>query len=236
MLLPYSSEITHSNRLLDGLPRADRERMLAGCVPVLLKFEEVLAEPGETIRHVHFPSASFISLVAPIGAVSLEVALVGNEGMVGMPLALGVGFSPVHVLVQGAGPAWRMTASRFKRELARSPPLSRALGRYVFVRISQLAQTAGCNRFHVVEERLARWLLMTADRAHSPHFKVTHEFLAYMLGVRRVGITKAASALQARKLIRYSRGDVTVLDRAGLEQASCGCYRTDLDIYARMFG
>lgn len=236
MQLPYSQDVVHSNRLLDGLPRKDRERMLAGCVPVLLKFAEVLAEPGKAIRHVHFPSDSFISLIAPIGATRLEVALAGNEGMFGLPLALGVDSSPVHARVQGAGPALRMSARRFKSELARSAPLRRALGRYIYVRLSQLAQVAGCNRFHVVEERLSRWLLMTADRAHSQSFHVTHEFLAYMLGVRRVGITKAAGALQARKLIRYARGNVTILDRAGLERASCGCYRADLDSYASMFG
>ncbi len=225
-----------ANRLLAALPRKDRESVFKGCMPVELGFEEILAEPGDTIGHVHFPTHSFISLLTPMGATSIEVALVGDEGMFGLPIALGVGVSPVRALVQGAGPALRMTAARFRSELARNGALKRAVGRYAYVTMSQLGQTAGCNRFHLVEARLARWLLMTADRAHSLAFYITHEFLAFMLGVRRVGITKAASALQKRGLIRYARGNLTILDRPGLEAASCACYRADLDVYGKMFG
>ncbi|MGZ5036500.1 MAG: Crp/Fnr family transcriptional regulator [Usitatibacter sp.] len=230
------NDLSKTNRILASLPRKDRESVLAGCSPVELSLGEVLAEPGDSIGHVHFPTRSFISLTAPMGRSSIDVALVGDEGMAGLPLALGVGISNVRVLVQGAGPALRMTATRFRTELGRNGALRKALGRYAFVSMSQLGQAAGCNRFHLVEARLARWLLMTGDRAHSPSFYITHEFLALMLGVRRVGITKAASALQERGLIRYSRGNLTILDRDGLEAASCPCYRADLTVYGQMFG
>jgi hypothetical protein len=169
------------------------------------------------------------------GKDNLEVALAGNEGLYGVPVALGVLESPVHALVQGSGPAWRMSAAAFRRELIRMPALRECIDRYIHVLMTQLIQTAGCNRFHVVEQRVARWLLMTSDRAHSATFRITHEFLAYMLGVRRVGITEAASALQRRELIGYKRGILTILDRKGLERAACSCYRSDLATYKRTF-
>ena len=233
--MPSAKPVPAANHLLAGLPQTDRKRFLAGCETVELAFAEVLAEPGERMQHVYFPTASFISLVSPIdGRPGLEVGLVGDEGMLGISLALGVNVSPVHAVVQGAGPALRMDAERFCRELEQNHALQQELQRYVYVVLTQLAQTAACARFHVVGARLARWLLMTQDRAHSNEFHVTHEFLAYMLGVRRVGVTKAATALHKQKLISYSRGNITILDSGGLKAAACGCYAVDKATYVRM--
>lgn len=224
------------NRLLDALPGIDRRRVLAASDQVELLFADVLYIPGQTLEHVYFPLGCFISLIMPIDDTSLEVGLVGSEGMFGTSLALGVNVSPVRAVVQGAGSALRMGATPFCRELGRSPALQCEIDRYVFVRVSQLAQTAGCTRFHLIEARLARWLLMTQDRARANTFHITQEFLGLMLGVRRVGVTKAAISLQERSLIRYSRGKVTVLDRRGLKAASCGCYDKDLRTYERILG
>lgn len=228
-------KIHGQNDLIAGLPGKDSRHFLLGCNQVELVFGNILSEPGEIIRHVYFPTDSVISLVTPIdGHSSLDVALVGSEGMYGIPLLLGVDVSPLHAVVQGSGPAWRMEAERFHSELEHSAALQKGLKRYVYVLISQLAQTAACNRFHVVEERLARLLLTTRDRMHSEEFRITHELLAQMLGVRRVGVTKAAGALQKKKLISYSRGNVKIHDIGGLEAASCRCYRADKEIYDRI--
>lgn len=232
--LPNARRAAPPNRLLAALPRREAARMFAASEPIELGYGEILYEPEARIRYAYFPTTSFISLMIPVeGVTRLEVGMAGNEGMLGVPLILGVQMSPLLALVQGAGLARRMPAAALTRELGRCPALSRQLHRYVQVRMSQLAQVAACTRFHVVQARLARWLLMTQDRAHGEQFHVTHEFLAHMLGVRRVGVTTAANALQKRNLIRYHRGEVTILDRGGMEAASCGCYQADLNTYGR---
>jgi CRP-like cAMP-binding protein len=226
-----------SNRLIDRMPERDRARVLGRCEKVELAYSEILAEPGGAIRDIYFPIGSFISQQKAMdGTDTLEVSFAGSEGLYGVPVALGVDVSAVHAMVRGAGPAWRMGAAAFRRELARTPSLREGVDRYIHVLMAQLMQTTGCNHFHLVERRVARWLLATADRAHSPSFHITHEFLAHMLGVRRVGITEAAGALQARGLIGYTRGEVSILDRKGLERAACSCYRSDLRTYEDALG
>lgn len=221
-----------SNRLLEALPRLQSRRMLDQCEAVDLKSGDILYQPDARIRHTYFPTDSFISLMIPIdGTSNLEVALIGNEGMLGSPLILGVSVSPLRAIVQGKGRALRMSAAAFDRELGRSAALRRGMHRYLQVRMCQLARAAACTRFHLVEQRLARCLLMAQDRGHSDDIHATHEILAYMLGVRRVGVTKAAHLLQRRRLIRYHRGEISILDRAGMEAAACGCYRADREMY-----
>jgi len=221
-----------ANRLLAALPRKSYLQLASGLVPVELAFGEVLYEPGEPIRDVYFPGRSLVSLLTLVeGHLALEVGLVGHEGMVGLPLALGVECSPVRALVQGAGPALRMSAPRLRKELAASPPLQRELHRYAQALMTQISQTAACNRFHVVGARLARWLLMTRDRVRAKEFRMTHEFLSHMLGVRRVGVTEAALVLQRANLIEYSRGNIRILDGRGLEAACCSCYESVRDMH-----
>ena len=223
------------NHLIELLPGRDRLRLLAACEPVQLVLSDVLCEPGTATRYVYFPTDGFISLVALIdGSPGLEVGMIGREGMLGAQLALGVATQPLRALVQGPGVAWRIGVVAFRHELARSPALQRCLHRYVYVLMAQLASSAACLRFHMIGPRLARWLLMSQDRAHADRFHVTQAFLAYMLGVRRVGVTAAAGALQRSGLITYHRGDLTVLDRRGLEAAACGCYAAHRHAYAAL--
>ena len=217
------------------LPRQQRTRLLALCEPVELALSQVLCEAGLPTAYVYFPTTGFISLVAQMPSTAgLEVGMVGSEGMLGVQLVLDVPTMPLHALVQGAGTAWRAPAAAFVKELAHSPALQHVLNRYLYVLMAQLATAAPCLRFHMIGPRLARWLLMSQDRARGPKFQVTHEFLGYMLGVRRAGVTVAASGLQKSGLIEYQRGFVTVLDRAGLEAAACDCYASDRSSYSRV--
>ena len=225
------------NHLIELLPSAERLRLLALCEPVNLVISGVLCEAGTPTRHVYFPLDGFISLVAPIdGRPGLEVGMIGREGMLGAQIALDVGITPLRALVQGAGSSWRIDSAAFRRELHRSAALRRGIHRYLYVLMAQGASAVACLRFHLIGPRLARWLLMSQDRAHADSFHVTHEFLAYMLGVRRVGITTAAGELQHAGLIEYRRGHVTVLDRAGLEAAACSCYMADRRAYSELLG
>jgi CRP-like cAMP-binding protein len=214
-----------------------RQDLLSSCECVELGFAEVISRAGDRIRDVYFPTGSFISLVTELGASEeLEVGIIGDEGMLGSSLILGVDISPQDALVQGAGAAWRMSTAAFRRHCDLSAPLRGELLRYVYVLMRQLAQATGCIHYHLVEARLARWLLMTRDRAHRDQFRLTHKFLALMLGVQRVGITLAAGSLQERGLISYSRGVIDIVDGGGLERASCRCYQRDNAMYRQVLG
>ena len=223
---------TIHNELLAAMPRKAYDALLPALVPVKLAFGEVLYRSGEPIADVYFPCESMISLLLPVEHhIDIEVGLVGREGMVGASLSLGITDSPVKALVQGAGSALRLSAARFRRELAGNPALQRAVNRYLHSLMQQITQTAACNRFHVVEARLARWLLMTRDRMRSSRFRMTHEFLSHMLGVRRATVNVATGMLKKAGFIRYVRGQITVVDRPGLESASCDCYRAIIRAY-----
>ncbi|MGO9931587.1 MAG: Crp/Fnr family transcriptional regulator [Steroidobacteraceae bacterium] len=199
--------------------------MLAACEPVELKSAEVLREPGQRIRHVYFPAGSSISLVASTAAgTGLEVAVIGDEGVLGVSVAFGINMVSQRALVNRAGTAWRIPARSFRREFEGSPRLRRLMSRYIYVVMAQLSQSAVCCNFHDVTARLARWLLVTGDRAHSEQFHITQKLISAMLGVRREGVNHAASSLRERNLIRYARGHLTILDRSGLQAAACECY------------
>lgn len=220
------SSATLVNERLAALPRHDRDAMLEQSTTVELKLGEVLAEPGQPASHAYFPVGGVIALLASVDKkTTLEVALVGFEGMVGLSLALGADGAPLRARVRVAGTALRVESATFKRLLEHSPEMRADLNRYACSQLAAVAQTAVCTRFHLVEERLARWLLMIHDRAGSDHLELTHSLLAEMLGVRRSGITTAAGVLRQRGFIKYTRGDITIVDRDGLEGASCPCYR-----------
>lgn len=223
------------NQLLAALPHRERHRLMRACQRVEMRFGTVLSKQHGPIRHVYFPTSGFISLWTHLSSRSgLEVGLVGAEGAVGAIMALGAPITPVSTIVQGAGSALRIEAAQFSAELDRSPALRVAILRYLYVFMSQLAARATCARFHMVEARLARWLLMTRDQARSNEFYLTQEFMAYMLGVRRVGVTRAAGDLRTRRLVSYSRGHIKILDVRGLEGVSCSCYAATKDIYTRL--
>jgi CRP-like cAMP-binding protein len=223
-----------ANRVLASIPPREYKRLQAHLEPVDLKFGEALFEPGKPIKHVYFPVNCLISLLTAVDKRrSLEVGMVGNEGMAGMPFILGMGVSGVRAIVQGGGDALRMAAGPFRIEFDRNRPLQEALFRYTYALMAQISQTAACNRFHEAESRLCRWLLMTRDRVGADEFALTHEFLAHMLGLRREGVTEAASALKRRNLISYTRGNIQILDVRGLKKSSCSCYQTVKAVFDR---
>lgn len=214
-----------SNHLLASLPAEELQHLESLCETVEVEVGDLLFEPGETIRFVYFPVDALISLLAVAeGRMTLEVGSVGREGMIGASVALGHGQAQVRAVVQRAGRMLRMGTGDFCAEFSRNDALQHLLHRYTDTLLAQAIQIAVCSRFHVLEARLARSLLITRDRLQSEKFHLTHEFLAHALGVRRVGVTKAASALQNQKLITYSRGNIEILDSAGLEAVSCRCY------------
>lgn len=234
---PLSSHASNrvANRLIAAQPQPDRNRILECCEAVELTGGLVLCESDEPLTHAYFPLVGFVSLGASLrGRQPLEMGLIGNEGMLGAALVLGVDSSPMTAVVRGAGAALRLSTTQLQRELEHSPSLRCTLDRYLYVLIAQLSHTAACTHFHEIEPRLARWLLMAHDRAHADRFHLTHGFLADILGVRRSGVTIAAGALQQRGLIGYTRGDMQILDRRGLEAASCACYETLRADYTRL--
>lgn len=214
-----------TNRLLANLPRKEYQRLLPNLEEIPLVFEEVLYEAGQMILDVYFPVSGIVSLLAAVDdRATLEVGIVGREGMVGLPVFMEVKTSVNRAVVQGAGSTFRMKANAFRKECQNGGTLPLLLRRYSHSVMTQASQTAVCNRFHPIEERLARWLLMTRDRMGADEFQLTQEFVSNMLGVRREGVNKAAGILQQQGLISYSRGALTILKRAGLEASACQCY------------
>lgn len=225
------------NRLLDSLPLADIERLRPHLEAVSVGVKHVIYEPNGPIKHVYFPISCVISLVTYLkDGASVEMATIGLEGMVGLPIFLGTDTMPSRAFGQVPGDALRITAAAFTAEIERNGPLVRVLNRYTQALFNQVAQTTACNRVHLVEQRCARWLLQTHDRVASDQFLLTQEFLAQMLGVRRSGVSAAAGLLQKAGLIRYARGRVTVLDRSGLESAACECYGVIKREFDRLLG
>ena len=223
------------NGLLAALPRRERDRLLPHLEPVGLRFEEVLYEPDGPIRQVYFPTSGMISLLVVLDdGLAAQVGRVGNEGMVGLPVFLGVPTSHTRAFVEIPGEALRMKAQVFRQELRRTGALSGLLLRYTQALLRHSERLTACNTWHTVEQRLCRWLLVAHDRVRADRFEVTQEFLSQMLGAHRQSVTLAAGNLQKAGLIRYSRGKLTILDRQGLEAAACDCYRAVKEIYDRL--
>jgi CRP-like cAMP-binding protein len=223
-----------TNTLIDTLPRAARNRLLGICEPVDLVSGQLVSGSDTPTRHVYFPTGSILSLMTSSkDSPMLEVCMVGSEGMLGLQIVLAAGSVPLQASVSGSGSAWRIPTEPFNRELARSPGLRRSLNRYLQVTLLQLSAEARCVRFHQINQRLARWLLMTHDRTHADSFRVTQALIAHYLGVRRVGIATTAATFQRRGIIQYVRGVLTIVDRKALESESCGCYETTRQTYSR---
>ncbi len=229
-----AKQLSVPNRLLGALPRKDYRRLLAVLEPVQLAVGEILYESHSQIRHVYFPNDCFVSMLTTVNAnQAAEVGLIGSEGMIGVPMALGVAVSPFRAVVQGGGTAMRLKTMDFRRNFSNSAALKREVFLFTHLLMIQIAQTAACNRFHVVTQRMARWMLMTRDRVNSNEFRITQEFFALMLGVRRPGVTLAMCNLRERKLIVYRRGTINILNHGGLVAAACGCYKTVKDAYTQ---
>jgi CRP-like cAMP-binding protein len=214
------------------LPRKEYQKLLPALEKVNLTIGEILYESHSQIRHVYFPYDCFVSMLTTVDTGrAAEVGLIGSEGMIGVPMALGVAVSPFRAIVQGGGTAMRLKTTDFRRNFRKSAALKREVFVFTHLLMIQIAQPAACNRFHVVTQRMARWMLMTRDRVNSNEFRITQEFLALMLGVRRVGVSAAMSDLRERRLIIYRRGTIRILDHDGLVAVACGCYKTVKDTY-----
>jgi CRP-like cAMP-binding protein len=228
-----ASQSQDRNHLLDALPKSDYERLASHLELIPMALGAVLYEPGTRMRHVYFPTTSIVSLLYVMeDGASAEIAIVGNEGMLGISLFMGGETTPSRAVVQSAGYGFRLEAQLLKEEFGRFGPMLHLLLRYTQALITQMAQTAVCNRHHSVDQQLCRWLLLSLDRLSSNELSMTQELIANMLGVRREGVTEAAGKLQEAGLIRYRRGKITVLDRPGLEARSCECYevvKTEFD-------
>lgn len=224
-----------SNRLLAVLPQAEWQCWLPQLEPVDLPLGEVLYESGRALSHVYFPTTAIISLLYVMeNGASAEIAVVGHEGVVGISLFMGGESTPSRAVVQSAGKGWRMRAAAIKDEFNRAGPAMHLLLRYTQALITQMAQTAVCNRHHNLDQQLCRWLLLSLDRLQGHELVMTQELIANMLGVRREGVTEAALKLQRAGLISYARGHITVLDRAGLEARTCECYEVVRREYQRL--
>jgi|SRR5208283_1579040 len=216
----------HQNHLLDALPTSDFERVASHLELVPMRLGDVLYEPGIQLRYVYFPTTAIISLLYVMeDGASAEIAIVGNEGMLGISLFMGGNTTPSRAVVQSAGYAYRLQAALLKDEFGRFGPVMHLLLRYTQALITQMAQTAVCNRHHSVDQQLCRWLLLSLDRLQSNDLSMTQELISNMLGVRREGVTEAAGRLQKAGLIHYQRGKITVIDRPGLEARVCECYQ-----------
>jgi len=223
------------NLLIKKLPKSERKELLDKCEPFELVLSEELSVRDEPLSHAYFPRSGFISLVIDVDAYpELEVGMAGRESMLGAELVLGLAPTPWRALVQGAGKSWRIKVGALRKILDTSPALRQVMQTSLLVRLHQQTLAAGCERFHKVGPRLARWLLMSQDRAKTDTFRVTQEFLALMLGVRRVSVTVAASEFQKSGLISYRRGELTVQDRAGLKAQACSCYDADRRLFAKL--
>jgi CRP-like cAMP-binding protein len=220
-----ASHSPNQNHLLAALPKDDFDRLSADLELVPMPLGEALYESGGRLWHVYFPTTSIVSLLYVMeDGASAEIAVVGNEGILGISLFMGGETTPSRAIVQSAGHGYRLKAQLLKQEFNRAGPVMHLLLRYTQALITQMAQTAVCNRHHSVEQQLCRWLLLSLDRLSSSELVMTQELIANMLGVRREGVTEAAGKLQRAGLIRYSRGRITVLDRGGLEKEACECY------------
>jgi CRP-like cAMP-binding protein len=225
------------NQLLAALPRLEYQRLAPHLQPVSLSVGQILHEPGETIREVYFPNRAMISLVSMMeDGSTTEIGLVGNEGMVGLPVFLGGKFTTSLAIVQISDGAMKLDAEVLKEEFHRGGELQRRLLLYTQALLTQVSQSAACNRQHTIEERLARWLLSVQDRVQKDELPLTQEFIANMLGIRRSGVTVAATTLQRAGMIRYSRGKITILDQENLEATACECYRLVQSEFIRLLG